>query len=124
MKRAIRILIVEDDERVSSVLTDWFSGRYAVEVAADGSTAVARATAEPPDVMLLDINIPGISGLEVLKRVRKLHPNLPVIMVTGTSDEVAVTAALMRGAFAYIPKPCNLQYVEHLVDAARSSRPA
>lgn len=124
MNRTRKILIVEDEERVSSLLSEWFRGKYAIRVAADGQTAIEYAATDPPDVVLLDINIPRISGLEVLKRMRALYPKLPVIMVTGTSDEVAVTAALMRGAFAYVPKPFSLQYVEHMVAAAGKSRAA
>jgi two-component system OmpR family response regulator len=124
MNRTQKILIVDDEERISSLLSEWFRDKYAIRVAADGQTAVEYATSDRPDVVLLDINIPKISGLEVLKRMRALYPKLPVIMVTGTSDEVAVTTALMRGAFAYVPKPFNLQYVEHLVAAAGKSRVA
>jgi DNA-binding response OmpR family regulator len=124
MKPTPKMLIVEDEERLSSLLSEWFSGKYSIQVASDGETAVARAMVDPPDVVLLDVNIPKLSGLEVLKRMRKLYPKLPVIMVTGTTDEVAITAALMRGAFAYVPKPFNLAYMEHLVSAAESYRPA
>jgi DNA-binding response OmpR family regulator len=112
------MLIVEDDERVSSLLSETFAADYAVQAVFDGQTAVDSMARDEFDVVLLDVNIPRLSGVEVLKRARALRPDLPVIMVTGTSDEFAVTAALMRGAFAYIPKPFNLQYVEHLVAAA------
>ncbi|MBI1734914.1 MAG: response regulator [Candidatus Rokubacteria bacterium] len=114
-----RILIVEDDRRISSLLADLLRSDHAVRVVDDGETAVATLTADRPDVVLLDVNLPGVSGLEVLKYVRAFDPRVPVIMITGTSDEVAITTALMRGAFAYIPKPFNVEYVKHLIAVAR-----
>jgi DNA-binding response OmpR family regulator len=118
-RAAAKILIVEDDPRVSSLLRESLGPEYEVEVVVDGESAMERANRERPDVVLLDINLPGVSGLEVLRLLRLRHPGLPVIMITGTTDEVAVTTALMRGAFAYLPKPFHLDYVKHLIAAAR-----
>jgi DNA-binding response OmpR family regulator len=114
------ILIVEDDRRVSSLLADLLRSEYAVRVVDDGESAVATLASDRPDVVLLDVNLPGVSGLEVLRYMRAHDPGVPVIMITGTSDHVAITTALMRGAFAYIPKPFNVQYVKHLIAVARS----
>ena len=115
-----RILIVEDDRRISSLLAELLRSDHAVRVVDDGETAVQTLAADRPDVVLLDVNLPGVSGLEVLRYMRALDPRVPVIMITGTSDEVAITTALMRGAFAYIPKPFNVEYVKHLIAVARS----
>ena len=115
----MQILIVEDDHRVCELLSDVLTPEHAVTVAADGEAAFASLPRVRPDVVLLDVNLPGMSGLEVLKRLRALDPTLPVIMITGTADEVAVTMALKRGAFAYVPKPFNVEYVKHLVAAVR-----
>ena len=114
-----RILIVEDDRRVSSLLVDLLRCDHAVSVVGDGETAVETLATERPDIVLLDVNLPGVSGLEVLRYMRTVDPRVPVIMITGTSDEVAITTALVRGAFAYIPKPFNVQYIKHLIAVAR-----
>jgi DNA-binding response OmpR family regulator len=114
-----RILIVEDDRRVSSLLADLLRSDHAVRVVDNGETAVETLASDRPDIVLLDVNLPGVSGLEVLRHVRAYDPNVPVIMITGTSDDAAIATALMRGAFAYIPKPFNVQYVKHLIAVAR-----
>jgi DNA-binding response OmpR family regulator len=113
-----RVLIVEDDPRVAASMQDFLEFEYVVEVARDGEAALAAAAVARPDVVLLDINMPGINGLEVLKRIRHADPTVPVIMITGTQDDFAITTALMRGAFAYIPKPINGEYLLHVIGAA------
>lgn len=118
-----RILIVEDDWRVSALLADSLETEHAVTVVSDADGAFASVARQRPDVVLLDVNLPGVSGLQVLKELRARDPRLPVIMITGTSDEVAITTALMRGAFAYVPKPFNIEYVKHLVAASCPPRP-
>ncbi|MBI2206233.1 MAG: response regulator [Candidatus Rokubacteria bacterium] len=122
MKRRLTLLIVDDETRISDLLTEWLESTYTIVTAADGETALARVGRDTPDLMLLDINLPGVSGLEVLKRVRELRPDLPVIMITATTAHFEITAALMRGAFGYLPKPFTLAYVEHMLAAATEQR--
>lgn len=118
-----RILIVEDDARIAALLAEFLEADHTVAVVADADGAYASVTRQAPDVVLLDVNLPGVSGLQVLKELRARDHRLPVIMITGTSDEFAITTALMRGAFAYVPKPFNLEYVRHLIAATCPSRP-
>jgi DNA-binding response OmpR family regulator len=116
-----RVLIIEDEPRVAAALRELLDVDYRVDTAQNGEAGLAAATASRPDVVLLDINMPGMSGLEVLRRLKTFDAKLPVIMITGSDDDFSITTALMRGAFAYIPKPCSSDYLLHLISAALQS---
>jgi DNA-binding response OmpR family regulator len=100
-----RVLVAEDDGNVADVV-----GRYLmregfdVEVVGDGAEALDRALAEPPDLLVLDLMLPGLDGLEVCRRLRALAP-VPVIMLTAKGDEADRVAGLELGADDYIAKP-------------------
>ena len=116
-----KILIVDDDPEVVEVLSRFFQKTpedYEVQAAMNGEDALAALMLSVPDLVLLDINMPGMSGLEVMKHI---DPQIAVIMVTGNVDE-APAEALKLGAFAYIPKPFDLTYVEQLVPLALTRR--
>lgn len=100
-----RVLVVDDDPTVSEVVAGYLSrAGFAVDVAADGLTAVARAAARPPDLVVLDLMLPGMDGLEVCRRVREDGP-LPVIMLTARGDEEDRVLGLEVGADDYVTKP-------------------
>jgi DNA-binding response OmpR family regulator len=113
-----RVLFIEDDPDIGTIVQEFLAAYYSVEVIPDGGTGLASITAARPDVLLLDINMPGMNGLEVLRHVRGIDPTIPVIMVSATGDDFAIATALMRGAFAYVPKPINWDYLLHLISAA------
>ncbi|MET8945819.1 response regulator transcription factor [Streptomyces sp. NPDC004542] len=100
-----RVLVVDDDPTVSEVVAGYL-GRagFAVDVAADGPSAVAVATAQPPDLVVLDLMLPGMDGLEVCRRIRETGP-LPVIMLTARGDEEDRVLGLEVGADDYVTKP-------------------
>jgi DNA-binding response OmpR family regulator len=100
-----RVLVVEDDPTVSDVVTRYLErDGYAVEAAADGRTALERATTLPPDLMILDLMLPGLDGLEVFRRVRAIAP-VAVIMLTARGEEEDRVAGLELGADDYLAKP-------------------
>jgi DNA-binding response OmpR family regulator len=100
-----RILVVEDDPNVADVVSRYLEREgFLVETVADGPTAVARATSEPPDLMVLDLMLPGFDGLEVFRRVRAAAP-VPVIMLTARGDENDRVVGLELGADDYVAKP-------------------
>lgn len=100
-----RILLVEDDRTVAEVVTRYLElDGFTVEWVADGRAAVERATADPPDLMVLDLMLPKVDGLEVCRRVRALNP-VPVIMLTARSDETDRIVGLDLGADDYVTKP-------------------
>jgi DNA-binding NtrC family response regulator len=76
-----------------------------------------------PDVMFLDISMPGPTGIGVLKELCRSDPTLPAIMVTVNTDVAVVQDCLREGAFAHVPKPFDLQYVEHMAALAIQTRP-
>jgi two-component system, OmpR family, response regulator RegX3 len=113
-----RILIV-DDERpiVESLRYGLEKDGYDVEEASDGSSALEQARAMPPDLVLLDIMLPGMSGLEVCRTLRK-ESSVPIIMLTARSDEGDRVVGLDLGADDYVTKPFSMREVLARVRAA------
>src|SRR2546428_9761245 len=105
-----RLLIIDDDERITTLFSDFFANRYEVETAFSGVEGLAALLRQRPDLVLLDINMPGMNGLEVLRDIKRLDGRIPVIMVTANNEIAAAEEALKNGAFAYLPKPFQLQY--------------
>lgn len=120
-----RMLIVDDEDSVREVLSDYFVDRgYAVITASDGPGALAAFARERPDVVLLDVRMPGLDGLTVLKRLREADPDVAVIMVTANEDVDLARQTLSVGAFDYVAKPFDFEHLDRTVVAAalRSSR--
>ena len=113
-----RVLIVDDEPELTDVVREYLGEHYDVVVANSGAAALASYRQKRPDVVFLDINMPGPSGVEVLKELRRLDPGLPVIMVTVNTEVAVVQECLREGAFAYVPKPFDLKYVEHMAALA------
>ena len=125
MTRLGRMLIVDDELPVREVLTEYFETQgYAVSTAADGHEAAAAFTRERPDVVLLDMRMPGMDGLEVLKRLREVDADVAVIMVTANEDIELARETLAVGAFDYVAKPFDFEHLARAVSAAvvRSAR--
>ncbi|MBI3087934.1 MAG: response regulator [Candidatus Omnitrophica bacterium] len=102
----LRMLIVDDEPDICECLKDFFSARgFAVSTVFSGEEALEHVVQRPLDVVLLDIMLPGISGLEVLKRVKSLSPQTKVVMVSGLSQRELRVEAKAYGASAYVPKP-------------------
>ncbi|MBI3744766.1 MAG: response regulator, partial [Chloroflexi bacterium] len=100
------ILEVDDDRDIRELVTRVLKADgYEVASASDGAQALSFIAVRKPDLVLLDMKMPGKSGSEVLKEIRFLHPGLPVILVTGVTDMEAASAALANGANGYLLKP-------------------
>jgi DNA-binding response OmpR family regulator len=100
-----RILIVDDDPNVADVVTRYLHREgFVVDAVSDGRAALDRALAAPPDLVVLDLMLPGIDGLEVCRRIRALAP-VPVIMLTARGDEADRVVGLELGADDYMAKP-------------------
>ena len=101
----LRALLIDDDHRMAELLTSYFEP-HGVELvhAADGSSGLARVEQEGFDVVLLDLTMPGMDGLEVCRRIRKRH-TLPIVMLTARGDETDRVVGLELGADDYLPKP-------------------
>ena len=100
-----RVLVVDDDRTVSDVVARYLLREgYQVEAVGDGSVALERASARPPDLVVLDLMLPGMSGLEVCRRIREIAP-IPVIMLTARGEEGDRVIGLEMGADDYVTKP-------------------
>jgi DNA-binding response OmpR family regulator len=100
-----RVLVVDDDPTVAEVVRRYFEREgFAVEVVGDGTAALERALADSPDLVVLDLMLPGLDGLEVCRRLRALAP-VPVIMLTARGAESDLVIGLELGADDYVSKP-------------------
>jgi signal transduction histidine kinase len=106
MRRPDRVLVVDDQDVICEVLRTLLRREgFDVETCADGKSALAKLGATAYDVVLLDKNLPDISGLEVLAQARKLRADLEIIMITGYASLDSALSALRRGAYDYLVKP-------------------
>jgi two-component system response regulator MprA len=103
---APRILVVDDDVKILSLMRRGlaFAG-YTVDLAEDGELALSIARDQPPDLVVLDVMLPGMDGLEVCRRLRAGEPNLPVLMLTAKDRVPDRVAGLDAGADDYLVKP-------------------
>jgi len=102
---APRVLVVDDDETVSEVVRRYLErDGYEVDTVTDGVVALERAVANPPDLLVLDLMLPGLDGVEVCRRLRQRHA-VPVIMLTAKGDVDDRVAGLEVGADDYVTKP-------------------
>ena len=112
-----RILVVDDDKSVRDALTRLLTQRgYAVESAPTGEDALKQLAARKFNVMLLDVRMPGISGIDVLPRALDLHADLVIIMLTGVSDLTTAARAMQRGARDFLTKPIDLAQLTAAID--------
>jgi len=121
------ILIVDDEKDLCTVLSDSLSqDRYRVVTAFNGKTALQIAKKEKPDLMLLDIKMPGMDGIEVLKKIKKMREELAVIMFTAFGTLETAREAMKLGAYDYVTKPVDLFLLKSLVKEVlgEESKPA
>jgi len=125
MSETTKVWIVDDDESIRWVLEKALQ-RVGMEAQSfPGAAELLDALQEgTPDVLICDIRMPGVNGLELMERVHAAHPALPVIIVTAHSDLEAAVAAFKGGAFEYLPKPFDVDGVANLVQRAAAKRSA
>jgi CheY-like chemotaxis protein len=101
-----RVLIVDDEAYVRELIRDTLKMRgYALELASDGAAALERLERSEFDLVLTDVVMPGIEGFELLRRVKKLHPGVKVVILTGFSRHHDISEFLLHGADEYLSKP-------------------
>jgi|SRR6185503_14179817 two-component system nitrogen regulation response regulator GlnG len=111
-----KILVVDDEPEVRLVLTEFLESRgYEVTAASSGAEAISLVDAVKPHVVLLDVTMPEMDGMETLKRLAAANPGLPIIMVTANADVDVTSRLLAMGAADYIPKPFDLEYLGQAV---------
>lgn len=116
------ILIVDDDDSVRDILYDLFSEDHLCHAVNAAETALNFLQEQFYDVVLTDISMPGLSGLELLSLLRQYQPATPVIVISGIGDEAHAEGLIKLGAFDYILKPFRLENVETSVARALEYR--
>ena len=116
------VLVVDDEEGVRQSFQRLLESRFRVLTAENGERAIELVQHEDPDVVTLDLNMPGLSGVETLTGIRKLSPDLAVIIVTGVGSYEAAVEALRLRAFDFIGKPWDSHHVLATIERAERSR--
>ena len=112
-----KILVVDDEGKICQMLAEYFSIKgYHVETARRGNDALTLAQAFQPDIVLLDLLMPGLSGIETLKALKQMAPAPKVLMVSVADHDEVIKGALQMGADAYICKPIKLLDLDLLVN--------
>ena len=120
---AIRILLVDDEREAAELLSKRLTRRGCLcRCAHSGEEALELLKDQRPDVVVLDVKMPGIGGMSTLEKIKSLYPGIEVIMLSGHADPDAAVCGLRLGAFGYVMKPPNFNDLWHLIeDASRLS---
>ena len=119
----IKILIVDDEASIRDALSQWFElDGYNVSTAEDANAALLKLQQGPWDIVMLDIKMPGIDGLELQRRIKKIDKNIITIMITAFASVETSIQALKEGAFDYIVKPVDPDDMSHLIRNAVEQR--
>ena len=111
-----RVLVVDDEPKLRQVLQEFLELHgFAASAVASGEDALAQLDRLAPSVVLLDMMMPGMNGLDALKQIKARRPSTMVIMITGLEEERVMDEALALGAHDYITKPFNLEYLETML---------
>ncbi|MBI2471423.1 MAG: response regulator [Planctomycetes bacterium] len=118
-KKPVRILVVDDEQIIRDMLFDTLSqAGYTVKTAKDGNDAIAQIERESFDIVITDIKMPDISGMELLIRLQKENPNLCILLMTAYGNIKSAINAIKLGAYDYICKPFELSEMKNIVDKA------
>lgn len=114
----MRILLVEDDEGLSKVLTDYLTTQhYVVDTAIDGAAGFDYAQAVPYDLIVLDVNLPKVDGIQLCQRLRQNRLTAPILLLTAKGDSSDKVVGLDAGADDYVVKPCTIEEISARIRA-------
>ncbi len=116
-KTKVKILVIDDDPKVSWILTEGLSSNFEFVSARDGIEGIQMVLTERPELILLDIKMPGMSGLEVLEKLNKAESRPEVIMISGHGDTKYVVESVKLGAAEFIDKPFEVKEVENRINS-------
>jgi DNA-binding NtrC family response regulator len=119
----VRILIIEDDKEMRSLLEDVLGEEgFKTESAGNGSEGLRKLAEEPFDLILTDIRMPGLTGLDILPVIKRLKPEAPVIVITAFGNEEIYRRSTEKGAAGYLEKPIHMDKLKTLVHEMVSSK--
>jgi DNA-binding NtrC family response regulator len=116
------LLIVDDDAAIRGILYDLFTDRYECHTASMAEEAFQYLEVEHYDAIITDIAMPGLTGVELLKRVQLRDEGTPVILISGKGSAHDSKSLLALGAFAYVTKPFSLDEIEQVVERALAGK--
>jgi len=115
MRHAKRVLVVDDNQVIQDILKQFLGRGYTVEVVSNASLALASVVQKAPDAILLDVRMPGVDGLSLLKSLRDMGVQTPIFVMTGYDSTQVALEALENGATGYLPKPFDLVHLDRLI---------
>jgi two-component system response regulator AtoC len=116
------ILIVDDDDAIRGMLYDLLSDKYDCNTASMAEEALQYIEVEKYDAIVTDIAMPGLTGVELLKKIQEHDSATPVILISGKGSEQDPQALIDLGAFAYVTKPFSLDEIEEVVERATTRK--
>jgi two-component system response regulator HydG len=119
--RQARVLVVDDEPGARSALEGFLGNLYSVDTAEDGATALQVASEKPPDLVITDLDMPNVGGMDLLKELRARDAHLPVIVVTSHQEVSAAVQAMRAGAEDYLTKPVDFDELGIVVERALES---
>jgi DNA-binding NtrC family response regulator len=123
MEAKPRILVVDDEPVVRESLRDWFAnGDFPVDMAADAREALQKLEESSWDILLTDVKMPGMDGLELQQKVKQIDPDLTVIIMTAYASVDSAMQAIKEGAYDYVIKPCDPEDLEQIINRASERR--
>ena len=121
----IKVLIIDDEQRfLKTTQTLLEKTGYQVLTAPDGQTGLSVLKERTVDVVILDVKMPGLDGIDVLRLIKAEHPLIEVIMLTGHATMETAIEGLKLGAFDYLTKPCDIPVLKEKIQAAYGKRAA
>ncbi len=118
-----KLLVVDDEDSIRNALTRYLSGRgYSVGEAANGEEALAVLRADSYDLMLLDVHMPGMSGIDLVPEALDEEPELAILMLSAVTDASTAAACMQRGAFDYLTKPIELTDLSNAIERSLKRR--
>ena len=118
-----RILITEDDKEMRSLLKDFFEEEgFETDLVSNGVDALQKLAKEDFDLIITDIRMPGLTGLDILPGIKRLHPDASVIVITAFGSEEVYRKSFERGATAYLEKPIHFSKLRELIHKVVSAK--
>lgn len=119
MKKQLNILLVDNEAEFLEAITYWLETKeHCVQVCYNGPKAIEIVKKNPPDIVFLDIHMPDMDGMEVLRQIRAFNSSLPIVMVTGYPKEEKMEEAIKLGISGFFPKTGSFEELGRIIKAA------